>query len=182
MLVRRKRLLGILLPLALGNYLCLPLGYAQELPAPMVSVDPAPVATVAPALVMPVTPGVPVPPPVHAGYASVAPPSPNYPTTPMPPWVPPGTAPADSDPGTGVHGWLRRHNLYCWSHHDSPGCGSLKAEYIYIFGSCRDWYGEPCMPRPEQYPPAPTGWPGANGSPVPHGWSAPAQKSCGCSW
>ena len=42
--------------------------------------------------------------------------------------------------------------LYCAAHHNSVGCGSLKADYMFIFGSCRQFYGEPCFKGPNPYP------------------------------
>jgi hypothetical protein len=45
---------------------------------------------------------------------------------------------------------LHDHGLGCESHHNSPGCGSCKAECIFIFGSCREFFGEPCFPRPQK--------------------------------
>jgi hypothetical protein len=50
--------------------------------------------------------------------------------------------------GHRVGNWLRKYKLACWSHHNSPGCGNLKAECTFIFGSCRAFYGEGCQPPP----------------------------------
>ena len=44
-------------------------------------------------------------------------------------------------PGTG-----------CWASHNGYGCSSAKAECTFIFGSCRAFYGEPCLDGP---PPPP---------------------------
>lgn len=45
------------------------------------------------------------------------------------------------EPGTG-----------CWASHNGYGCSSAKAECTFIFGSCRAFYGEPCIQGP---PPPP---------------------------
>ncbi len=44
--------------------------------------------------------------------------------------------------------WARRCYTCCWSHHDNLDCGSLKADLKFIFGSCRTFYGERCLPPP----------------------------------
>ncbi len=51
---------------------------------------------------------------------------------------------------------LNRHGSCCFATHNSPGCSSSYAQYIFIFGSCRQFFGEPCL----AYPPKP-----------PHPWS-----------
>jgi hypothetical protein len=42
--------------------------------------------------------------------------------------------------------WLR--GLGCWSHHNCHCCGNLRSEYTFIFGSCKAFYGEPCLKAP----------------------------------
>ena len=42
--------------------------------------------------------------------------------------------------------------FYCVTHHNLAGCGSLKSELVFIFGSCRQFYGEPCFKGPNPYP------------------------------
>lgn len=54
---------------------------------------------------------------------------------------------------------LNKYGLCCWSHHNSLGCSSFEAEYRFIFGSCRTFYGEPCERRPTT--PLGAGSPGA---------------------
>jgi hypothetical protein len=46
--------------------------------------------------------------------------------------------------------WLHYRNqpCGCWATHDDLGCGSLKAECVFIFGSCRAFYGQPCWKGP----------------------------------
>lgn len=61
------------------------------------------------------------------------------PPTPEPPLI--------DNAGTGVRGFLHRHGLGCAGHHFWFGCGNLRSELTHIFGSCRTFYGEPCLPR-----------------------------------
>jgi hypothetical protein len=59
--------------------------------------------------------------------------------------------------------------LGCWSHMNRPTCSSLWSELTFAFGSCRTWFGEPCLqrapempmpiPPPGWYPPPPLGVP-----------------------
>jgi hypothetical protein len=50
--------------------------------------------------------------------------------------------------------WLSRQctkclnsvGLGCAASHDTLGCGSCYAHYIFVFGSCRQFFGEPCFP------------------------------------
>jgi hypothetical protein len=56
-----------------------------------------------------------------------------------------------------IHAFLHRYGVACWSHHNNPGCGSLKAEITYVFSSCRVWYGEPCFNGPPPDPAKPLG-------------------------
>jgi hypothetical protein len=51
---------------------------------------------------------------------------------------------------------LHAVNLCCWSHHNHVGCGSLKAECGFIFGSCRTFFGETCLKGAP--PPLPPGY------------------------
>src|SRR5262249_41663593 len=107
--------------------------------------------------------------PVQVMHPSSLPQGINYPPTPMPRALP-ASVTQPEEPEQGVKAWLRKYRLCCWSSHDSPGCGSFKAECTFIFGSCRKFYGEPCLPTPAPYPPVPQG----NGN--------PARNGCGCSW
>jgi hypothetical protein len=67
------------------------------------------------------------------------------------------------------------HNEFCcWSTPNALGCGSLKGECTFIFGSCRDWYGEPCLKGAP--PPLPPGWPPG----YPPGTPIPGQGGCPC--
>lgn len=46
----------------------------------------------------------------------------------------------------------------CWASPNSMGCGNLKTDFLFVFGSCRQWYGEPCLngPPPPVAPPGST--------------------------
>jgi hypothetical protein len=48
---------------------------------------------------------------------------------------------------------IHQHPCYCVAHHNGLGCGNLKAECVFIFGGCREFYGEPCFKGPDPYPP-----------------------------
>lgn len=62
--------------------------------------------------------------------------------------------------------WLRKP-IGCWTHHNTPACGSLRSELTFAFGSCRAFYGEPCVktPPPWPFPPNPAPGPGCNTCP-----------------
>jgi hypothetical protein len=47
-----------------------------------------------------------------------------------------------------VGSWLRSHNLCCFTHHNTPGCGSFWSDFMFEFGSCRSFFGEPCFAKP----------------------------------
>ncbi len=72
------------------------------------------------------------------------------------------TASLGADPGQ----WqVRKHNWWhCWSHHNTLGCGSFKSDFMFIFGSCRTYYGEPCLKGPPPPPPWMQGLDAAPGS------------------
>ena len=39
----------------------------------------------------------------------------------------------------------------CWSHHNEFTCGSLKSECTFLFGSCRSFFGDPCVKVPKEH-------------------------------
>jgi hypothetical protein len=47
-----------------------------------------------------------------------------------------------------VRDWWHNHAWTCWAPPEYPGCSSLKSECNFIFGSCRSFYGEPCLREP----------------------------------
>lgn len=42
---------------------------------------------------------------------------------------------------------LNRHGYCCGQHHDWYGCGGWHAQCTFAFGSCRTFFGEPCLPK-----------------------------------
>lgn len=56
-----------------------------------------------------------------------------------------------------IHDCLHEHGLGCWSHHNAYLCSSWKSEHTFIFGSCREFFGEPCLPSAPP-PPFPAGY------------------------
>jgi hypothetical protein len=63
--------------------------------------------------------------------------------------------------------------ICCWAHHNSVGCGNIWSEFVFVFGSCRSFYGEPCLPRPPP-PPAAQGYgPG-------YGYGQEGKGDCRC--
>lgn len=83
-------------------------------------------------------------------------------------------APEDRIPYHPITNFAHNCKYYCWSHHNNVGCGSLKAECKFIFGSCHEFYGEPCFKGPPP-PPNPSG---ANYGAAPNYGYGPA--GCGC--
>ncbi len=50
--------------------------------------------------------------------------------------------------------WVKRE-FHCYGDFDNMYCGSGKSECKFIFGSCRDFFGDPCLKGPP--PPIPYG-------------------------
>ncbi len=48
--------------------------------------------------------------------------------------------------------WWKNRPWNCWSHHNSFLCSSCESEWRFVFGSCREWWGEPCLKGPPTYP------------------------------
>lgn len=101
--------------------------------------------------------------------------------------VPPGMEASSGEPGNvppkkPVRNWLYRHNLFCWTSHLEPGCGNFRSEFIFLFGSCRAFWGESCQgrPCPLEYPY--NLYPYARGKQYPYGqnyWNPNGQPGCG---
>jgi hypothetical protein len=47
-----------------------------------------------------------------------------------------------------LHDCLHRHGLHCTSNERGLGCGSWKSDCKFVFGSCREFFGEECIPQP----------------------------------
>jgi hypothetical protein len=56
-----------------------------------------------------------------------------------------------------AHDCFHKIGVGCWSHHNMYTCSSFHSEFTFVFGSCRQFFGEPCLPGPPQ-PPMPPGY------------------------
>jgi hypothetical protein len=89
-------------------------------------------------------------------------------------WEPWAFAPGEGNYGAPPPrpGFVKRlwHGLpcYCWADVNSAGCSNLKAECAFVFGSCRQFYGQPCYKGPAPVPGIPNG-----GAYAPAGCSCP---------
>jgi len=74
-------------------------------------------------------------------------------------------APVDSGFAAERRGPLRnlsnRHGHCCGDDPAIPGCGNCHEDLHFIFGSCRSFFGEPCLPKPTR--PRLTDRPGGGG-------------------
>ncbi len=70
----------------------------------------------------------------------------------------------------------------CWATHNGYGCGTFRSDAVFIFGSCRAFFGEACRktPPPAFGPdyPQPGGYGPAGGAPGGFGVLQP--KGCAC--
>jgi hypothetical protein len=53
-----------------------------------------------------------------------------------------------SAPRSRLQQWWYRHPGHCWAHPNALMCGNGKDDLVFIFGSCRQFYGEPCLKNP----------------------------------
>jgi hypothetical protein len=71
--------------------------------------------------------------------------------------LPPGYPPVDNSPSpTPLRDYYRYGRpLGCWASFNGYSCTSLPATWTFMFGSCRDFFGEPCLkgPPPSPLPP-----------------------------
>jgi hypothetical protein len=68
-----------------------------------------------------------------------------------------------------VADFVRKFGICCWSHHNCSSCGSLVSETRFVFGSCRAFFGEPCMRGPRDLP-----------IPIGNYGYGPVREGCGC--
>jgi hypothetical protein len=54
--------------------------------------------------------------------------------------------------GHPIYNCYLKSPFYCVTHHNLATCGSLKSECVFLFGSCRQFFGEPCFKGPDPYP------------------------------
>jgi hypothetical protein len=80
-------------------------------------------------------------------------------------------APVTQQPASSswFHAHLNREGHHCASNVGYYGCGSCRADCIFVFGSCRAFFGEPCFPE---------GGLGQRGQAS--GYNADGRGSCGC--
>ena len=95
--------------------------------------------------------------------------------------LPPGVPAVDSSPSQRpVRDWFQKHRpLGCWASFNGYGCQSLHSTGAFIFGSCRTFYGEPCLKGapPSALPP----WAGPeSGYPAGAAGAPPAKRGCAC--
>jgi hypothetical protein len=64
----------------------------------------------------------------------------------------------------------------CYATINTPGCGNLKSDLTFIFGSCRQFWSDPCTPGPEPLP-LPVGV-----EPIPTKHGAPQGGCRSCNW
>jgi hypothetical protein len=64
----------------------------------------------------------------------------------------------------------------CWASHNGVGCSSLGSTCTFMFGSCRQFFGEPCFNGPTPLPRVP----GADYGPQGYGQQGYGQAGCGC--
>lgn len=71
--------------------------------------------------------------------------------------LPPGHPPVDSTPSkTPLLDSIRyKRPCGCWASFNGYSCSSLRSELAFLFGSCRTFFGEPCLkgPPPSALPP-----------------------------
>ncbi len=114
--------------------------------------------------------------------------------------LPPGLPPVDSSPSRAPlkDACTKGRPLDCWSSFNGYGCGSVRSELAWLFGSCRTFFGEPCLKGapPSALPPwagpesgyHPRRPPAPEAAPEPgprKGWlgfrNKGKDKNCGCS-
>jgi hypothetical protein len=71
--------------------------------------------------------------------------------------LPPGHPPVDSSPSRHPI-WdkvCKCRPLSCWASFNGYSCSSVRSETAFLFGSCRTFFGEPCLkgPPPSALPP-----------------------------
>jgi hypothetical protein len=84
----------------------------------------------------------------------------------------PAPHPGDQPAQTRIQEHLHRHGLQCFAEINSLGCGSLKSDCQFIFGSCHTFFGQPCLPQS----PRDNGILGAQSYGIP----GRARGGCGC--
>jgi len=95
------------------------------------------------------------------GATYVLAPSQTPPTAPVVPAVYPEHTPDPSvpvappnPPASANNWWVNHKHFGCWANFNGYSCGSWESEAAFIFGSSRNFFGEPCAkgPPPPAYP------------------------------
>jgi hypothetical protein len=83
--------------------------------------------------------------------------------------LPPGYPPVDNRPSPTPLKDYHRYGrpLGCWASFNGYNCGSLHSEMAFIFGSCRTFFGQPCLKSAPPSPLPPWAYYGAPGAPPP---------------
>jgi hypothetical protein len=57
-------------------------------------------------------------------------------------------------PASADSWWAKKRRCGCWASINGFSCGSWESEAAFMFGSCRNFFGEPCAkgPPPPAYP------------------------------
>jgi hypothetical protein len=58
-----------------------------------------------------------------------------------------------------AHPFVNRLGLFCWSSHNCTTCSSFASDWHFLWGGCKDFFGEPCINGPPPIP-VPPGWGG----------------------
>ena len=68
----------------------------------------------------------------------------------------------------------------CWASHNGYSCSSFQSESTFLWGSCRQFFGEPCLkgPPPPPWSPESRFPPGAPGAAP----GAGPGRGCNCGW
>jgi hypothetical protein len=62
--------------------------------------------------------------------------------------LPDEVSPTPPPPRGPIHRCLQKHPVCCYANINTVGCSNLKAECDFVFGSCRRFYGDPCLKPP----------------------------------
>ncbi len=80
---------------------------------------------------------------------------------------------------THVKSFARSMGFCCWDTHNSVGCGNITTDLTFMFGSCRQFFGEPCMLPPPPGSPGRPVIPGSGSGSGPGGATDPGNGGCG---
>ena len=58
-----------------------------------------------------------------------------------------GVLQPSANPDGSMRDFFHRHGYGCGQHLDWYGCGGWHAQNTFVFGSCRTFFGEPCLPQ-----------------------------------